>query len=74
MNATSIKKTISRCGRALFQRDISTIDQHDVLARQIQADLDAEHYRRSRSQRKVYYPPGTVAPRRLAEVENGGAA
>lgn len=74
MSAGAIKKAISRCGRAVFWPDISVIEDHDPHALKIQADLDAEHGRHQRSTRKIYYPPGTLAPRRLTENNFGGIA
>ena len=35
---------------------------------EIQRELDAEHARRDRSEKKVEYPKGTLSPRRLSEV------
>jgi len=49
-----------------FRMDISIIE-HDPRAEQIQKDLDAEHYRQERSKRKVWYPEGVIAPRKLSE-------
>ena len=49
-----------------FRMDISVIE-HDPIAEQIQKDLDSEHDRQERSQRKVWYPAGVMAPRRLSE-------
>lgn len=74
MNSASSKvlKVVSRCGRAVFWPDICIIDEHDENARQIQADLDAEHQRQQRSMRQIYYPPGTMAARRLADTDIGG--
>ena len=49
-----------------FRMDISIIE-HDPRAEQIQKDLDSEHDRQERSQRKVWYPEGVIAPRKLSE-------
>jgi len=70
--ATKISKLIAQVGRTLLWPNISVIDEYDEAARQIQADLDAEHERQRRSTRQIYYPPGTVAPRRLADTPIGG--
>jgi hypothetical protein len=61
----NMRQIAAQCLRPLLWPNIRLIDDHDEHARQIQADLDAEHYRRQRSRRQIYYPPGTIAPRRL---------
>lgn len=37
-------------------------------ASEMQRELDAEHDRNARSEKKVYYPEGTIAPRRLKDA------
>ena len=53
--------------KRLFNTDLNLIEP-DPRAEAIQRDLDAEHDRQARSQRQVWSPPGTHAPRRLSEV------
>jgi hypothetical protein len=52
----------------LFKQDRNVIE-YDPRAEAIQKDLDAEHDRQARSERKVWSPQGTFAPRRLSEVQ-----
>ena len=52
----------------IFKRQPITIEP-DPRAEAIQRELDAEHDRQARSQKQVYAPVGTFAPRRLSEVQ-----
>jgi len=52
----------------LFKQDRNVIER-DPRAEAIQKDLDAEHDRQARLERKVWSPAGTFAPRRLSEVQ-----
>ena len=52
----------------IFGTDRNLIES-DPRAEAIQRELDAEHDRQARSERKVYAPVGTFAPRRLSEVQ-----
>ena len=67
-----VKGSTLRFGRRdmfnLFKQDRNTIE-YDPRAEAIQRDLDAEHDRQARSERKVWSPQGTFAPRRLSEVK-----
>lgn len=58
--------------RRIFGSDQNLIDENDPRARQIQKDLDAEHERQARSERQVWYPPGTMAPRTMKEIQSDG--
>lgn len=53
--------------KSIFGTDMNLIDDHDPVAAEIQRELDAEHNRQARSERQVYHPPGTLAPRKLSE-------
>jgi hypothetical protein len=54
----------------LFKTDKAVIE-YDPRAEAIQKDLDAEHDRQARSEKKkVWSPVGTFAPRRLSEVQS----
>jgi|GEM_PF-4320817 len=54
--------------KSIFGTDQNLIDDRDPMARQLQADIDAEQARIDRSRRRDYFPPGTVAHRTLKEA------
>lgn len=54
--------------KSIFGTDQNLIDPTDQRAIEIQRELDAEHDRQARSERQIYYPPGTIAPRKLSDA------
>jgi glutamate racemase len=51
--------------QSIFGTDMNLIEPNDPRAKEIQRELDAEHDRQARSGRQIYWPPGTLAPRKL---------
>jgi glutamate racemase len=45
--------------QSIFGTDMNLIEPNDPRAKEIQRELDAEHDRQARSERQIYWPPGT---------------